>query len=113
MGPPPSHDCAFNRCATRVTRLSIAAKHLYVHVLETLPPFSIDIILETGAAVGDAPLQDLPTGNVEPFQRGQGQPVRGRPRAHSRLEERLIDINVAEAGHALLIEEDGLHGRGP
>lgn len=110
--PPAANHRPLDDGSTAVAGLAVAAEHLDVHVLLAGFAHAIDVIAEAGTTVGDAAFDDGPAGGMEPRDRRRREDARGRIRADARLVERLVHVDVAEAGDASLVQQHRLHRRG-
>ena len=113
MGRAPADDCPFDDGAAGVAGLPGAPENLDVHVLGALLALAVDVVLEAGAAVFDTAFEDA-AGRGEETLRGGGRDCAGGGiGTDAGLVKGLIDVDVAEAGEAPLIEQDRLDGGSP
>jgi hypothetical protein len=108
VGRAPADDRPLDDGAAGVAGLSGAPENLDVHVLGALLALAVDVVLEAGAAVLDAAFEDA-AGRGEETLRGGGRDCAGGGiGTDAGLVKGLIDVDVAEAGEAPLIEQDRL-----
>src|SRR5688572_8658808 len=95
---PPTHHRAYDRRSACVAGLPVAPEDLHVHVLAPLVATTVDVILETRAPVRDAAFEHVPCRRMQPPERRQRHAVGGRIGTHTRLEQRLVDVDVPQPG---------------
>src|SRR5262245_40522471 len=109
-----AHDAAAAAVRAAATRAIVDAK-----LVLKAPEFAVGaaVIAQRRAAGGDRSLEHLLDGGDEAHRvrrRHTGARRQGRgfaPRRQPRAVERLADIDVAEAGHDLLVEQRGFEAR--
>src|SRR3954451_5064552 len=113
MGPPLSDaDLLDGRPAARA-RLARSAVHS--EALLHLPALAVDatIVADAGAVRVDATLERGDHGGVQPPGLGRRQVAPRPQRMDARVPERLVGVDVADAGHDALVQEARLDRRRP
>ena len=109
VGPPPGGDHLRHRAAAADARLTRAQVDQELVLHRAALAVGVPVVVDRGALPVDPALERLHDARVQALDLGAAQPARRPQRMDARAEQRLVGVDVPDAGHAALVEQERLH----